>query len=138
MDGYHAVVAMMTLPYPPSMNHYWVRNPHRGMRISDEGERYRSLTGDVLRSYGLSFGQQRLKLVVGVWVPDRRRRDIDNLWKPMLDALKHGGLYDDDEQVDHEAMIRLGLDRESPRVEVFVKALPDDWDALREFAESCR
>jgi crossover junction endodeoxyribonuclease RusA len=32
--------------------------------------------------------------------PDRRRRDLDNLQKPLLDALQHAGVYEDDSQVD--------------------------------------
>ena len=128
---------LLTLPYPPSMNHYWVRNPRRGMRISAEGLAYRAATCRVMAGIE-GFGDLRIRLVVGVWVPDRRRRDIDNLWKPLLDSLKHGGLYDDDSQVDHESMIRVGMDRENPRVEVFAEAIPPGWDALREFGESCR
>ena len=33
-------------------------------------------------------------------VPDRRRRDIDNVGKALLDALQHAGCFDDDEQID--------------------------------------
>ena len=32
--------------------------------------------------------------------PDRRRRDLDNLQKPTLDALQHAGIYEDDSQID--------------------------------------
>jgi crossover junction endodeoxyribonuclease RusA len=32
--------------------------------------------------------------------PDRRRRDLDNLAKPTLDALEHAGVYEDDSQID--------------------------------------
>lgn len=32
--------------------------------------------------------------------PDRRRRDLDNLQKPTLDAMQHAGVYEDDSQVD--------------------------------------
>jgi crossover junction endodeoxyribonuclease RusA len=32
--------------------------------------------------------------------PDRRRRDLDNLQKPVLDALEHAGIYEDDSQID--------------------------------------
>ena len=31
--------------------------------------------------------------------PDRRKRDIDNIIKPILDALQHAGLFDDDFQI---------------------------------------
>ncbi len=32
--------------------------------------------------------------------PDRRRRDLDNLLKSVLDALEHAGVYADDSQID--------------------------------------
>jgi crossover junction endodeoxyribonuclease RusA len=32
--------------------------------------------------------------------PDRRRRDLDNIQKPVLDALEHVGVYEDDSQID--------------------------------------
>jgi len=32
--------------------------------------------------------------------PDRRRRDLDNIAKPVLDALEHAGVYLDDSQID--------------------------------------
>jgi len=32
--------------------------------------------------------------------PDRRCRDLDNLQKPVLDALEHAGVYEDDSQID--------------------------------------
>ncbi len=32
--------------------------------------------------------------------PDRRRRDLDNIQKPVLDAMQHAGVYLDDSQVD--------------------------------------
>lgn len=31
--------------------------------------------------------------------PDRRRRDLDNCLKSLLDALQHGGAYYDDSQI---------------------------------------
>jgi crossover junction endodeoxyribonuclease RusA len=38
--------------------------------------------------------------------PDRRRRDLDNAMKALLDALGHGGVYEDDGQID-----RLEIER---------------------------
>jgi crossover junction endodeoxyribonuclease RusA len=32
--------------------------------------------------------------------PDHRRRDLDNIQKPVLDALEHAGVYEDDSQID--------------------------------------
>jgi crossover junction endodeoxyribonuclease RusA len=36
---------------------------------------------------------------VVIWPPDRRRRDVDNILKSLLDALGHGGAFYDDSQI---------------------------------------
>jgi crossover junction endodeoxyribonuclease RusA len=40
--------------------------------------------------------------------PDRRRRDLDNIQKPVLDALQHARVYQDDSQVDLLVTRRCG------------------------------
>ena len=39
--------------------------------------------------------------------PDRRRRDLDNAWKVLLDALTAGGMWTDDHLV-HDQRARWG------------------------------
>lgn len=41
------------------------------------------------------------------YMPDRRRRDLDNILKSLLDSLTHAGVWDDDDQV-HDLRIRRG------------------------------
>jgi crossover junction endodeoxyribonuclease RusA len=40
-----------------------------------------------------------IKLEVIATRPDRRRRDVDNLLKSLLDALDHAEVYEDDSQI---------------------------------------
>lgn len=49
---------------------------------------------------------------------DKRRRDIDNYCKLILDSLE-GIVYQDDKQID-SLNIEKTIDRENPRVEVFI------------------
>jgi len=42
----------------------------------------------------------RIALAMDAFPPDRRRRDLDNIQKPVLDALEHAGVYMDDSQID--------------------------------------
>jgi crossover junction endodeoxyribonuclease RusA len=39
-------------------------------------------------------------------MPDRRRRDLDNIQKAILDALTHAGVWEDDSQVDDIRVFR--------------------------------
>jgi Holliday junction resolvase RusA-like endonuclease len=38
-------------------------------------------------------------MFVDAYPPDRRRRDLDNILKAILDALQHAGCYADDSQI---------------------------------------
>ena len=92
---------VITLPYPPSVNHYWRRVGSRTL-ISREGRTFRRnvcalLNGGNARQPPLDW---RIALVMNAYPPDRRRRDLDNLQKAILDALEHAGVYEDDSQVD--------------------------------------
>jgi crossover junction endodeoxyribonuclease RusA len=62
---------------------------------------------------------------VTIHPPDRRRRDIDNLQKALLDALAHGGAYYDDSQIS-----RLTVERQhvvpGGKVVVRVEAYRDE------------
>jgi crossover junction endodeoxyribonuclease RusA len=46
---------------------------------------------------------------VAVHPPDLRRRDLDNAMKALLDALAHGGVYEDDGQIDRLEIERCGV-----------------------------
>ncbi len=92
---------IFTLPYPPSINHYW---RHVGPRtlISREGRAFRRNVCALLGGGGPRKPPcgGRIALAMDAFPPDRRRRDLDNLQKPVLDALEHAGVYEDDSQVD--------------------------------------
>lgn len=88
------------LPYPPSVNHYWRRVGARTL-ISREGRRYRERIASILALRRVQPIVGALSVRVTVNPPDRRRRDLDNAMKALLDALEHGGAYEDDSQIDH-------------------------------------
>lgn len=86
----------LTLPWPPSVNRYW-RTFQGRMIISAEGRTYRKAVADqVLIQRGAKHYEGKLKVVIEAWRPDKRRRDLDNLLKAVLDSLTHAGVWADD------------------------------------------
>ena len=92
---------ILTLPYPPSINHYWRRVGPRTL-ISREGRTFRRNVCALLGGGGPRRPPAggRIALCMDAFPPDRRRRDLDNITKAVLDALQHGGVYEDDSQID--------------------------------------
>ncbi len=88
-----------TLPFPPSINHYYRRVGPRTL-ISREGRAFRKTVISNLRHQQIQTLDGRLLVTITVFPPDRRRRDLDNLLKSTLDALQHAGVYKDDSQID--------------------------------------
>ena len=91
---------LFELPYPPTVNHYYRRVGAKTL-ISSQGRRYRQRVCEQLIILGLARRplQGDLAMTLKIYPPDRRRRDIDNVLKSLLDALQHGGLYRDDNQI---------------------------------------
>lgn len=88
------------------MNRYWRHNRGR-FHISTEGKRFRQETQDAV--YAACVPRQlkgRLRITADLYPPDRRRRDIDNVLKALLDAIQHSGLIDDDNQFDRLEIVR--------------------------------
>jgi Holliday junction resolvase RusA-like endonuclease len=96
------------LPYPPSVNHYWRRVGYRTL-ISREGRRFRKSVVAILAAMRLEPLAGPLAVEVDLYPPDRRRRDLDNSIKALLDALQHGGAYLDDSQI-----VRLVITKREP------------------------
>ena len=86
------------LPFPPSVNHYYRRVGPRTL-ISREGRAFRKNVCTILARLGVRPLDGPLAITIDVHPPDRRRRDIDNIQKSLLDALEHGGAYHDDSQI---------------------------------------
>ena len=88
----------LTLPYPPSMNTYWRRNGHQYF-IAKAGQAFRTEVAARCLASGVRPLSGQVAMTVTLVPGDKRRRDIDNVLKPLLDALTHGGAWADDSQV---------------------------------------
>jgi crossover junction endodeoxyribonuclease RusA len=112
----------LELPYPPSVNHYWRRVGARTL-ISREGRRFRARVAAHLATRRIRRLDGALDVHVTVHPPDRRRRDLDNAMKALLDALAHGGVYEDDGQIDRLEIVRGDV---VPEGKVVVRIAPLD------------
>jgi len=106
---------ILSLPYPPSVNTYWRTVAGRTM-TSKAGRDYRkAVISECLPERVRNHGKPltgRLHATITAYPPDRRRRDLDNLPKAILDALAHAGIYVDDSQIDRLLIIRGPIERD--------------------------
>lgn len=115
----------LTLPYPPSVNGYW-RSVNGRQIISAKGREYRQRVRDLsllIPNMPRPPLIARLRVTVTAYMPDKRRRDLDNVLKSLLDALGTIGIYEDDSQIDDLRVIRSGIDKEFPRVDVLIETM---------------
>ena len=70
-----------------------------------------------------------VRVALTFWLPDRRRRDPNNLTKMLCDALQ-GVAYSDDAQISALAWEAAGIDRDSARVEIEVRAVETEEQAV--------
>lgn len=99
----------MQLPWPPSVNTYW-RHSRGRHYIGEKGKKYRQEVIKTIQQQRLDINTPaRLKISISAHIPDRRRRDLDNLQKAVFDSLVHAGFMQDDEQIDDFRVRRMEL-----------------------------
>ena len=102
----------VTLPYPPSLNNMFFNVRGRGRVRSKEYDLWRAAATWALKDASQSgrlAGPYNLTVRVGR--RDRRKRDLDNLIKPLNDALVTAGVVRDDSDCQRiDAAWAPGLD----------------------------
>ena len=90
----------LTLPFPPSVNGYW-RNINGRTLISVKGRAYKKAVARLVQwNHAAKQLESRLEVLVILHPPDKRKRDIDNSMKALLDSMQAAGVYLDDSQID--------------------------------------
>ena len=107
MEDVRVVAKRMVLPWPPTANTYWRHNRGRS-HISSRGRKYRQDVSMLCAGRKPVAGGVSVEILA--YPPDRRRRDLDTLLKPLLDSLTYGGVWGDDYQVE-----RLSIERREVR-----------------------
>lgn len=106
------MIAELYTDYPPSVNNYYVRT-QRGMFISSKGKKFRdSVMRDVNQQLqGMEPIEETVNITMIFYVPDGRRRDLDNCIKPLFDALTLADVWGDDCQVVQLSVFRGEISR---------------------------
>lgn len=104
------------LPWPPSVNTYWrhiilggkFKKARAQVLISEQGRDYRVAVHRTICEAKVPRGalHGRLAVFATAYPPDRRARDLDNLWKGVLDSLKHANVIVDDGDIDDLHIVR--------------------------------
>lgn len=111
------------LPYPPSINNYYAT--FRGRRIlSKAGRIYKKTIKDLCLINKIKKCSGDIKVKIFAIPPDKRRRDLDNICKALLDALQSAGVYDDDSQI-RVLFLRRGFAEPPGKVVVSVYEMGD-------------
>ena len=93
-----------TLPWPPTVNTYYrhkVIGKLATVYVTQAGQAYRKAVNLCLMEHGVKTYalEGDLRVEIEVFPPDRRKRDLDNLLKSLLDALTHAQVWVDDSQI---------------------------------------
>ena len=116
------VFAELTLPYPPPLAACFKPSRKRGMVKT---QRYNAW---IQYAAACTIGQRhmvpgRISVSIQATPQDRRRRDLDNLLKPVLDFCTHR-VIEDDSLID---ALRISWHRHGePGVRVMVISMPDE------------
>lgn len=92
---------ILHLPWPPTVNSYYKITRH-GQRYLDKKVRaFRDVVAESVHEQmpGVTLDES-IFMEVYLFPPDRRKRDLDNYMKGLLDALTNAGLWDDDSLID--------------------------------------
>jgi crossover junction endodeoxyribonuclease RusA len=128
---HHLYLMLLYLPYPPSINHYYRTVPVKTRtkrvscqpKISKEGRTYRQAIVKLIEDLDVAKVDGRIGVRLQVHPPDHRRRDLDNVQKPLLDALKHAGMYEDDSQIDWLLTERMPVTDQAGMVVATIEAV---------------
>ena len=96
------LLAELSIPaLPPSVNHYTMRSKSGGVTLTEASREFKRMAYQSLAPYAPKKpSEKRIALEVTLHPSTKRKFDIDNRNKLILDALEEARFFFDDEQVD--------------------------------------
>lgn len=111
---------ILYLPWPPTVNSYY-KVARSGVRYLDKsvGIFRRAIAEEINEQCPGLYLDEPLFMEVYLFPPDKRKRDLDNYMKGLLDALTEAELWEDDSLI-HQLHIYRGerVERGKVRVEI--------------------
>ena len=96
----------LTLPYPPTINHYYGRGKRGHVYIKTAGIAFRQAVDacvvEDLNGREVAFQEPltgNLAMSLIIHPPDKRLRDLDNVLKALKDAMEHSCVFHNDNQI---------------------------------------
>ena len=120
----------LTLPIPPSTNTAYRNTRDRGGRaLTNKARNYKSavqiLTSVEARKQKWQYKDERLGLSIAFYFPNKRRHDLGNCEKLLVDSIAKA-LNFDDAVIDKLYLERRAPDAREPRCEVTLIKLSDE------------
>lgn len=111
------------LPYPPSVNHYYILVNNRKV-LGKRGREYREEVERIVSQTKCKTLEGRLSVSIRAHMPDRRKRDIDNVLKCLLDSMEKAGVFLDDSQIDRLVIQRCPVIK-GGLISISIEEIPD-------------
>lgn len=101
---------LLNLPYPPSVNAYWLTSGRRKF-LSKRGREFKQAVQEyVIDNKIPKLGSKAVSVEIILRPRSKKLMDIDNCAKAVLDSLQDAGVFDNDQQV-----WKLTIERGIPR-----------------------
>jgi crossover junction endodeoxyribonuclease RusA len=88
-----------------------------------KGREYKKSVCEIVAEfYPIKFGICPVKVHIDYWPATRRKDDLDNRFKAILDSLTAAGVWDDDSQIDELSISRKSI-MKGGRIIVTIEAI---------------
>ena len=120
---------ILDLPYPPSINNYWMTSGHRRY-ISKRGIEFRTAVWAYCLEWKINkLENQAVSVHIVLRPRSKKLKYIDNCAKAILDSLEHAGIINSDVQVER-LLIERGQPIKNGGCRVLIEVLPSDSSEL--------